>query len=458
MNRRIFVKNAAAFAACSSIGINALTAPKYTNVKSIRITGTDSNFEREPLVRPFGFKGGFLTECWQVASRLVSEAGNSAIGLATQNVLYGDADLFIRHSEAGGNALLYSVTDKVLQLIRNTSFTSPVQLLDQIFPDVMTAAKSITGMETVNKNFVLNALISIDNAAWLLYAKENKLSSFDAMVPEPYRKALSYRNEKVAVMLQVPYGLPVEEVVAAVKQGYFVIKFKTGAPGSQSEMLAKDMERLSQVHEAVKDLRTDQTANGKLIYTMDANARYEKKETLLKYLDHARKIGAFSQILVIEEPLNEKNEEHMGDVGVRIAADESVHNEENALRRLELGYQGLVLKGVAKTLSNSMKIAALAEQKGVPCLTADLTVNPILIDWNKNLAARLKPFPGLGMGMLETNGNLNYKNWNNMVAYNPTGNAAWTKVRKGVFELDAEYFEKSGGIMETSTHYREMFK
>ena len=42
---------------------------------------------------------------------------------------------------------------------------------------------------------------------------------------------------------------------------------------------------------------------------MDANARYEKKETLLKYLDHARKIGAFDQILLIEEPLNEKNEE-----------------------------------------------------------------------------------------------------------------------------------------------------
>ncbi|MEJ7769375.1 MAG: L-alanine-DL-glutamate epimerase, partial [Chitinophagaceae bacterium] len=138
--------------------------------------------------------------------------------------------------------------------------------------------------------------------------------------------------------------------------------------------------------------------------------------------------------------------------------DESVHNEKDALRRLEQGYQGLVLKGVAKTLSLSMKIAAVAEQKGVPCLVADLTVNPILIDWNKNLAARLQPFPGLGMGMLETNGNMQYKNWNNMVAYHPKGNAPWTKVRKGVFELNKEYFLQSGGIMEPSAHYRAMFK
>lgn len=419
----------------------------------IKIAGTDSNFERELLARPFGFKGGYLTECWQTIARLTSAGGQSGMGLATQNVLYSDPEVFVRHSEAAGNALMYSLTDRVLQLLKNTSFSNPVQLLDQIFPAAMEEAKRITGLPDVNKNFVLNAFIGIDNAAWLLYAKENKFDGFDAMIPAPYRKALSYKNNKVAVMLQVPYGMPASEVAAAVKEGYFVIKFKTGAPGTQAEMLAKDMEKLSQVHEAVKDLRTDQTPDGKLIYTLDSNARYEKKETLLKYLDHARKIGAFSQILVIEEPLNERNEEHVGDVGVRIAADESVHNEANALRRLELGYQGLVLKGVAKSLSLSMKIAAVAESKGVPCLVADLTVNPILIDWNKNLAARLRPFPGLGMGMLETNGDRNYKYWDRMVSYNPTGTAPWTKVRKGVFELDAAYFQQSGGIMQPSPHY-----
>jgi L-alanine-DL-glutamate epimerase-like enolase superfamily enzyme len=237
-----------------------------------------------------------------------------------------------------------------------------------------------------------------------------------------------------------------------------VIKIKSGSPGSQSVMLANDMERLTSIHQAIQHLRTDQTANGKLVYTIDVNARYEKKETLLKYLDHARKIGAFGQILVIEEPLAEQNEEYVGDAGIRIAADESVHNEKDAVKKLEQGYQGLVLKGIAKSLSLSMKVAAVAEQKGVPCLVADLTVNPILIDWNKNLAARLKPFPGLGMGLLETNGDKNYKNWNKMVGYNPTGNAPWTKVRKGVFELGKDYYQQSGGIMQESEHYRNMFK
>ncbi len=52
-------------------------------------------------------------------------------------------------------------------------------------------------------------------------------------------------------------------------------------------------------------------------------------------------------------------------------------------------------------------------------MCADLTVNPILIDWNKNLAARLKPFPGLEMGLLETNGDLNYRNWEKMLIYHP---------------------------------------
>jgi len=31
--------------------------------------------------------------------------------------------------------------------------------------------------------------------------------------------------------------------------------------------------------------------------------RYESKETLLKLLDHAKKIAVFSQIAIIEEPI-----------------------------------------------------------------------------------------------------------------------------------------------------------
>src|SRR5688500_18537949 len=108
MNRRDFVKAAGALAAAGPWGLQALAQPGP--LKTIRVARTDSNFEREQLVRPFGFKGGYLTELWQTISRLETDSGNSSIGLSTQSVLFADADLFAAHSETGGNALKYALT------------------------------------------------------------------------------------------------------------------------------------------------------------------------------------------------------------------------------------------------------------------------------------------------------------------------------------------------------------
>lgn len=458
MNRRNFVQSLGALGAMAHVQPKQIFSTSLADTpKTIRVARTASNFEREKLIRPFGFKGGFLTELWQAVALLESESGQQGIGLGTQSVLYGDADLFARHSEAGGNAFMYALTEKALQLAKETPFASPIELIDALLPQVMAEGQKITGKKDLNPNFVYNALICVDNAAWLLYAAENKLKDFDTLIPQDYRQALSHRNNKIAIMYQVPYGMPVEEIKKAASQGYFVIKIKSGQPGTQSEMLQKDMDRLTKIHTALKDARTSQTKNGKLIYTIDPNGRYEKKETLMRFLDHARKIGAFEQILLIEEPLTEKNEENVADTGVIITADESIHDESDALRRLEQGYKGMVLKGIAKTLSLSMKIARLAHQRQIPCFCADLTVNPILIDWNKNLAARLIPFPGLDMGMMETNGDMNYLNWKTMLTYHPAAGAPWTQARNGVFELNQDYYKRSGGILEPSAHYQQLF-
>ncbi|MBR3922577.1 MAG: hypothetical protein IKJ45_05655, partial [Kiritimatiellae bacterium] len=43
--------------------------------KSITIAKTGCGFEREPMVRPFGFKGGFLTEEWIVSAYVRSTSG-----------------------------------------------------------------------------------------------------------------------------------------------------------------------------------------------------------------------------------------------------------------------------------------------------------------------------------------------------------------------------------------------
>lgn len=422
-------------------------------MNQIRIVHTDADFEREKLLHPFGFKGGYLTELWQVAVKMRSEWGHEAIGLATQSILYGDAALFARLSEAAGNALMFYLTNAALRRVGETGFVTPIALLDRIFPQVYADACRITGRKDVNPNFVYNALVAVDNAAWLLYAAENKLTGFDRMLPAVYREVFGSRNRQVGILYQVPYDMPLTQLQQAASNGFFLFKIKTGAPGSQQEMLQKDMERLTQIHNALKNFRTDRTRHGKVWYTMDANARYEKKETVMRYLDHARRIGAFDQILFVEEPLEETNEEEVGDAGVRIAADESAHDEQAAIRRMEQGYGAVVLKGVAKTLSLTLRIAKSAYERNVPCICADLTVNPVLVEWNKNLAARLAPFPGAEMALMETNGDSNYVNWARMSAKLPFAGASWTKRIDGTFELDDDFYDKSGGVFMPPTPY-----
>ncbi|WP_234979680.1 mandelate racemase/muconate lactonizing enzyme family protein [Chitinophaga niabensis] len=426
-------------------------------MKTIRVVNTGAEFEREKLNGPFGFKGAYLSELWQAVSKLKTASGESAIGLATQSILYADADLFVDNTETGGNALMFVLVNEALKLVKETPFQHPVELMEKIMPALQETAGRVTGKKDLNQNFIYNALVSIDNAAWLLYAKENGITSFDAMVPAPYRAALKHHNKQIAIMYQVPYDMPMSDLVNAMKEGYFVIKIKTGFPGSQEVMLARDMERLTQIHQTLKDYRTPHTGNGKLIYTMDANGRYEKKSLLLKYLDHAKKIGALDQVLVYEEPFVESNNEEVGDLGIRIAADESVHVVADAKKRIEQGYSALVLKGIAKTLSQSLKIAAFAQEHNIPCLCADLTVNPVLVEWHKNLAARIAPFPGIGMGLIETNGDLNYVNWEKMTGYQKLAGASWMQRKNGVFELSQDFYTTSGGIYDVPRHYEEMF-
>ena len=235
------------------------------------------------------------------------------------------------------------------------------------------------------------------------------------------------------------------------------MKIKIGQPGTQQEMLEKDKARLSEIHKAIGHYKSEHTKDGKLPYYFDANGRYEKKETLMKLIDHAKKIGAFEQIAIIEEPFPEEAEIDVSDIPVRLAADESAHTDKDALVRIQMGYKAIALKAIAKTLSMTMKIASVAKKNDVPCFCADLTVNPILIDWNKNIAARLDPFPGLGTGLLETNGHQNYKNWQTMESYHPCKDANWRKTNDGVFQLDDDFYEKNGGVLMDSEHYQNMF-
>jgi len=455
ISRRDFIKSstlATGAAIASPLVYSCMAQSK--NDKEITIEHVNSNFEREPLIRPFGFKGGYMSEIWQTISLLESGAGNVGLGLDTQSVLWSDASVFANHSEAAGNALMYAITERAMQMVKGKSFTTPIELQEAILEEVFEYAKKVTSNPDLRMTFALNALVGLDNAAWMLYAKENSYTNFDQLIPKDYQPALSQKHDKVASIPLMAYNIPIDEITEAVEDGYFFMKIKIGQPGTQEEMLEKDKERLSAIHKAIGDKRTPYTKDGRLPYYFDANGRYEKKETLLKLLDHASMIGAYDQLAVIEEPFPEEAEIDVHDIEIRLAADESAHTDKDALKRIEMGYKAIALKAIAKTMSMTMKIAQVAHEHNVPCFCADLTVNPILVEWNKVVAARLAAFPGLGgMGLLETNGHQNYKNWETMRTYHPDPEATWANTIDGVFNLNKDYYDKSGGILEASKHY-----
>lgn len=462
ISRRQFVQLASASVATLGVAagsgkVHAKPIKTMRPEKTIRIKNVDSNFEREPL-RPYHFKGSVITEGWQVAAWMQSESGIHKIGLGGQGTLWSDSKVFASHSTTGGNALMYAMSERALQMMKGNSFTNPHQLLDDLLPEVYEYGKKITGNPDLRKTFALNALVCVDNAAWLLYAAENNIRTFDEMIPEEYRGGLSYRHEKVGSMPSYSVGTDVEKLKAAADKGYFIMKLKIGSAGTQKEMLQKDIEFLTAVHKAFGHMETPYTKSGKIPYYFDANERYDEKESLLRFLDHAKKIGAFEQIAAVEEPFGERSDVYVGDMGVIIAADESAHTVEDAAKRIEQGYGAMAVKAIAKTLSMTMRVTQLAHEKNIPCFCADLTVNPILVDWNKNVAARLAPFANIGIGLQETNGHQYYKNWNRMMTYHPRANASWIQSQNGVYVTDKTFYQESGGIFLPSEHYEHMFR
>ena len=416
-------------------------------MKRITIEKTDADFSPEPLVRPFGFKGGSLTELWQTHVRLAS-AGNAGDGFGVQSCLWSDAAVFTSFPERTANEFMFEVTRRAADAARGMSFETPCELLRAVYPEALACGRRLTGREGLRQTFVLNALVPFDFAAWTLYARENGFTRYDEMLPGEFRAAQSARHARCASIPLVSYGVTVDEVKALADSGYFFLKIKIGHPGAQDEMLARDCARVSAIHDAVKGLETPWTDCGHPLYYLDANGRYERKETLLRLVDHLAKIGALERTAIVEEPFDEANELDVSDVPVRIAADESAHTVEDAERRMDMGYRAMALKPVAKTLSVSLAVAAAAKRRGVPCFCADLTVSPVMVEWNKAVAARLDAFPGIrGLGLVESNGEQNYVNWDRMRAALRRPEAAWTRARDGVFELDADYWACGGDLL-----------
>lgn len=419
---------------------------EVAGMNAIRIDDSRAEFSREPLIRPFGFKGGYLHELWQTEVKLRSDE-HDGCGLGVQSVLWSDAGVFTSVSEDEGNRLMFAITERAMELAKGMSFTTPPELLKALLPRLLEYGRDLSGRGSLRPTFVLNALVPLDFAAWALYARANGFSDYDAMLPPEFRPAQSARHARCASIPLISYATGLDEVRRLVAAGHFFLKIKIGHPGSQDEMLDQDCARVSAIHKAVRDAETPWTDCGHPLYYFDANGRYATKSTFMRFVEHLEAIGAADRTAIVEEPFDELADIEVHDVPLRLAADESAHTAADAARRMDMGYRAMALKPIAKTLSVSLAVAAAAKRRGVPCFCADLTVSPRMVEWNKCVAARLDAFPGLkGMGLLETNGEQNYRNWDTMRTRLPFPSASWASERNGVFELDDEYYSLSGGI------------
>lgn len=427
----------------------------------MKIKKVNLNFDVEPFKMPLGFKGGYLTGAWQALVCAETE-NNYGIGIGTQSVLWSDADIFSSHSEAGGNALMFSVTEYAASILKGRDIENPITFLESYLEDIHSYAKKITGKENLRKTFTLNALVALDNALWVLYAKETGKQDFLEMIPSAYRKPLNYRHSLVACIPLMSYVVPLKDIGKAIKDGFFTLKIKIGSDpdkdGNRKKMLKWDTERIKSIHEAFGDIPTPYTENGKLPYYFDANGRYDSKERLWQLIDFIESIGALDRVIIMEEPFPEEFEVDVSEFPVRIVADESAHTDEDIVKRKQMGYKGVALKPIAKTLSMTLKIIKEAERSGMDYFCADLTVIPPLLEWNKNLASRLKPLPGLKIPVVESNGHQHYRDWEKLIQRHPYPDAEWVVPVDGIFHLTDDFYEKSGGIFEVSEYYKEKVK
>jgi L-alanine-DL-glutamate epimerase-like enolase superfamily enzyme len=415
----------------------------------VRISGYRFGVHREPLGHPFRFKGGAFTEKWITVTSLHTSEGFAETGIGGLAVLWSDPEVFFSRSEAGGNLAMSLIAEEAARMLVGREVESPIDVISELADEVADYARAVTGRPRVRKTFILNCLVSIDLALWKLLARERGTEDLWELIPEDCRLGLSERHSRVGRVPLIGYGMPPERAAALVDGGCFLLKIKLGPAGSQEDMLLADKEWLSSLHLALKDKETPHTAGGKVLYYLDANARYEREETLLRLLEHADSIGMLSRVLLLEEPYPEEMDVSVAGLPVRVAADESVHGPEDVARKMNAGYRAFAIKPAGKTLSLSLLTVREAARRDLLCFVADSACVPILAEWNKNIAARLPALPELSCGILESNGEDHYARWNVLVGQHPVAGAPWIAAAHGFFSTGEDFFRCSGGIFRS---------
>jgi len=217
-------------------------------------------------------------------------------------------------------------------------------------------------------------------------------------------------------------------------------------------MLDADKRRLLELFRLVGKRETKHTNDGRIRFYLDANGRYRLRAHVEELLDFADEHGMLSQIALFEEPFDENVEADVRGLPVMFAADESLHAVEDVAARWDAGYRAVALKPAGKGLTTTLRLAREAMRVGAICFVADSACTPILLDWNKNVAARLPALPGINCGLLEVNGPQQYAHWDDLIAAHPDAGRAWIRPARGAFHFDAEFY--AGGGLFHSNHSR----
>jgi hypothetical protein len=89
-----------------------------------------------------------------------------------------------------------------------------MDLIDPLYEEIYRQGVKITGNTALRKTFALNALVSVDNALWLLYAKEHNIRDFDQLIPDTFKKTFPEKHEKVAAIPLISYNVKPSEILA----------------------------------------------------------------------------------------------------------------------------------------------------------------------------------------------------------------------------------------------------
>ena len=403
---------------------------------------------KEDLVSPFGFKGGYLTQLWQSVVKIECD-GYTAVSPCTQSVLWSDPKVFNAFPGEKGDGIMLAVTQKACEMLEGVSFDTPKEVIPALLPELKKYAFSLTGFE-VAETFLLNALVGVDIALWSVWCQKRGVTRFEDMIPQSAKNAMNARHQSLARIPLVSYGVSLDEVKRLAESGTALMKIKIGAPsgtepGSEEDMrimAEKDIRRISDIHNIVKDISTPLTKNGRVMYYLDANGRYDTPSRLEKLLEAMEKMGASDRIALIEEPFSAEKEYYVGDYKYVFNADESAHSVEDVKKRIQMGYKAVALKPIAKTVSVSFDMITAARQNGCGVLCADLTVNPFLAEWNKQFAAASPALDVMNVGCIEINGDANYTRWNEMKTLLPSGYPLCGE-KEGAFSLNSQFF---GGL------------